>query len=251
MNILEASLSPFILHRIILTDIARKHLQDATQSILNNAPFQQMPSNFIKESLLTSHCPLSSKLPDDANSSRDWVGNNSPPRSPGRVDHSSPRKLQESLKPHTLRPYNADCIGTEMSAEDIRRLRLVGPATVLDVQTELCGRHLLVPHCFGYVFPHLNEGRGCIRLSPRRGVDAVSEYENDCIVDSQSGHGEAVADDSTRYSQSPGAQDSSEPTLAARPSLQSSEEVEVSLLGAVFVAVVGATFFVNIAFGKS
>jgi hypothetical protein len=27
--------------------------------------------------------------------------------------------------------------------------------------------------------------------------------------------------------------------------------VEVSLLGAVFVAVVGASFFVNIAFGKS
>lgn len=251
MDILGASLSTFILHRMILTDIALKHLQDATQSILNNAPFQQMPSNFIKESLLTSHCPLSSKLPDDANSSRDRVGNKSPPRSPGRVDHSSPRELQESLKLHTLRPYNADCIGTEMSAEDTKRLRLVGPATVLDVQTELCGRHLLVPHCFRYVFPHLSEGRGRIRLSPRRGVNAVSEYENDHSVGSQNWHGKAVVDDSTRYSQSPGAQDSSEPILATRPSLQSSEEVEVSLLGAVFVAVVGATFFVNMVFGKS
>jgi hypothetical protein len=181
-----------------------------------------MPSNFIKESLLTSHCPLPNKMPDDANSSRDRVGNNSPPRSPGRVDHNSPRKLQESLKPHTQRPYNADCIGTEMSAEDIRRLRLVGPATVLDVQTELCGRHLLVPHCFGYVFPHLSEGRGCIRLSPRRGVDAVSECENDFSVGSQNGHGKDLADDSTRYSQSPGAQDSSEPILATRQSWQSS-----------------------------
>ena len=251
MDIVGANLSHFILHRMILTDITLKHLQDATQSILNNAPFQKMPSNFIKESLLTSHCPLSSELPDDANSSRDQVGNSSTPRSPGRVDRSSPRKLQESLQPHTQRPYNADCIGTEMSAEDIRRLRLVGPATVLDVQTELCGRHLLLPHCFGYVFPNLREGRGCIRLSPRRGADAVSEHENDFDVGGQNGHGKAVADDSTRYSQSPGAKDSSEPILATRPSLQSSEEVEISLLGAVFVAVVGATFFVNIAFGKS
>lgn len=236
---------------MILTNIAVKHLQDATQSILNNAPFQQMPLNFIKESLLTSHCPLSSKLRDDASYSRDRVGNNSPPRSPGRVDRSSPRKLQESLKPYSLRPYNADCIGTQMSAEDIRRLRLVGPPTVLDVQTELCGRHLLVPHYFGYVFPHLSEGRGCIQLSPRRGVDVVSEYENGFSVGSENGHGKAEADDSSRYSQSPGAQDSSEPILATRPLLRSSEEVEVSLLGAVFVAVVGATFFVNIAFGKS
>lgn len=190
-----------------------------------------MPSNFIKESLLNLHCPLTSKLFDAEISTRDRVVSFSPPRSPSRKDHSGPRRLTESSKPfNSPRPFNVDCIGTEIDAESLKRRRLVGPPTILDIRTELCGRHLVIPHYFRYVFSHLNESTGSIRFSPREGTDAASECKIGTNSDSAYGHDKVGVDGSSRCG---------------------SEEVEVSLLGAVFVLVVGAAFVTNIASARS
>ena len=209
-----------------------------------------MSLNFIKESLLTSHCPTASKLSNDVDRSRDRVGSYSPPRSPSRKDHSSPRKQTESPKPVTSpRPYNFDCIGTEIDGEGIRRRRLVGPPTILDVQTEFCGRHLVIPHYFGFVFSHLNESTGSVRLSPRGDSNATSDRKSEVDVDNTNVRGKVAVNDSSRYSHS--VHSSSDLTLGTLAVRQGNEEVEVSLLGALFVAFVGGTFFTNIAFGRS
>lgn len=216
---------------------------------MNNVPFQQMSSNFIKESLLTSHCPPASKLPNDVDRSRDQVGSYSPPRSPSRKDHGSLRKQAESPKPITSpRPYNFDCIGTEIDGEGIRKRRLVGPPTILDVQTEFCGRHLVIPHYFGFVFSHLNESTGSVRLSPRGDSSAISDCKNEVYVNNMNVQGKLAVNDSSRYSHS--VHSPSDLTLSTLAVSRGSEEVEVSLLGALFVAFVGGTFFVNIAFGR-
>lgn len=122
----------------------------------------------------------------------------------------------------------------------------MGPPTILDVQTEFCGRHLVIPHYFGFVFSHLNESTGSVRLSPRGDSNAISDCKNEVNVDNMNVQGKVAVSDSSRYSHSP-----SNLTLVTLAVSRGSEEVEVSLLGALFMAFVGGTFFVNIAFGRS
>lgn len=172
---------------------------------------------------------------------------------PGSGTVSSPRR---NTSPRSPPPpsFNFDCLGTEKSREEILALRVVGPITVLDLPAGYCGRYLVVPRFFSKVFPHLCESSGGVRLSRQNDIDSFFRSDEMTDVDSagdSAGKGKGQ-DSSEEYSTEnlrklhfPAAE------LSVSPITHCNKDVEMSLLGAIFMTVVGGVFIVNIITGRS
>ena len=212
-------------------------MQDATQSILSNAFFRGMPGSALTESLLSPACPSSPNGFSDVNPLRMTITDRSycSPRrniSQRSLTVTSPRRGTDSRSP-TRPAFNSDCIGTEKSSHDIALLRLLGPSTILDNNSKYCGRYLMVPHYFSRLFPHLKESAGYVRLTP----DAPTK---------STGGGDSILkeEESTDFPM----RRSETPPHKSCVSHQN-RDVEMSLLGTIFVAAVTSLLLANVVVG--
>jgi hypothetical protein len=212
-------------------------MQDATQSILTNAFFRGMPGSALTESLLSPTCPSSPSGFADVNPLRMTITDRSycSPRrniSQRSLTVTSPKRSTNSKSP-TRPVFNCDCIGTEKSPQDIALLRLLGPSTILDNDSEYCGRHLMVPHYFSRLFPHLTESAGYVRLTP--GAPTKNTGGGDSIFKE-----EGLTDFPLHRAVTP----SHEASLS-----HENRDVEMSLLGTDFMAAVTSLLLANVVVG--
>jgi hypothetical protein len=186
-----------------------------------------------------------SKAPDSAYTSR-----------PGaRSGTVTPPRRSNSPKSPTRTPFNFDCLGTEMSSEEIRAFQTLGPGTVLDLPPGLCGRYLVVPRFFSKVFPHLNESSGLVRLTRENDIDSFfrSDEATETIGDVDSPVKEKEKE---AFSEGFSTENLDKLGLPAAEQNATNndpcnKDVEMSLLGAIFMTVVGGIFIVNIVAGRS
>lgn len=184
----------------------------------------------------------SSKTPDSTYTSRTGTksGIVTPPR----------RSTSPKSPPRTH--FNFDSLGTEKSSEQIRVLRTLGPGTILDLPPGLCGRYLVVPRFFSKIFPDLTESSGHVRLTRQNDIDSF--FRSDEVTVAASDMNSAVKEDifSEGFStENLDKLDSPAADLTTTHSDPCNKDVEMSLLGAIFMTVVGGIFIVNIVTGNS
>jgi hypothetical protein len=144
-----------------------------------------------------------------------------------------------------------------MSSEEIRTFQTLGPGTVLDLAPGLCGRYLVVPRFFSNIFPHLNESSGLVRLTRENDINSFfrSDEATDAISDVDSQVKEKEKEKET-FSEGFSTENLQKLDLPAAEQTtinndHCNKDVEMSLLGAIFMTVVGGIFIVNVITGSS
>lgn len=196
-----------------------------------------MPVSPLTESLLSPACPSSTSGISDVNPLRMTLTDRSycSPRrdiSKRSLTVTSPKR-STNLKSPTRPVFNFDCIGTEKTSQDIALLRLLGPSTILDKNSECCGRYLVVPHYFSWLFPYLKESVGPVRLTPE-----VSIKKTD------GGDGILFEDESTSFPLRRHVTPPHELSVS-----HANKDVEMSLLGTIFMATVTSLLLANVVVG--